>query len=476
MTRNDIDTVKAFEEQIREEEEYERKKKLDEEYNEAKQSATFNVFNSVIGVITALASASFVFFFLWKNNKILLLIVAVLVVTSIVFGMLAKHHFQKGDRKKFEVYNRLSGATGVASSIFELADMRNSKSKGALNKVDGVTHALTEAKQTVAEVQFRGGTYTDKKYDSIRSRAIGTGKFIYRNQTLDGINHLIKTIESSNNDGKMSRGDSVKLGVVLMYVKDVMDKNYGCYDDVFYACLGALYYFTRPLKELPDNVPLVGYKDNMFVPYCVYAGFDKKLDVYKKWKIEFTKKNMVDEALNNVDEIWRVLCTVDMTESTSISDLVAAAVSYVDDNRDVGKEIIDAVIVLSKILRDWDSGEYVNVSKEVVDGIANTLSYIIIEDDAIPDKLSALGYVDDFVIAKCCLTMCADVIKDYKVWEQLEKLKEESDPLIEYLNTVIGSDDRLRENEIKRLSKLCHEDKITDVNERARIVVKDLQI
>lgn len=476
MNKDDINVVKTFEEQLRDEEEYERRKKLDEEYNEAKQSATFNVFNAVIRVIAAVSSASFCGYFLWQNNKVLLLIVVILVVASIIFGVLAKRNFRKGNRKKFETFNRLSGATGVASSLFELADMNGSKSKGALSKVDSVTNALSNAKMTVAEVQFRGGTYVDVKYDSIRKRAIGTGVYIYRNQQLDSIHNMIKKVDDCRKENKMSKGDKVKLSVLIMYVKDVMAKDYGVIDDLFYASLGSLFYFLKPLSELPNDLPLVGFRDNMFVPYCVYAGFDKKLDEYKKWKIATTKSNMINTALDNVDLIWDTLCDAEISVARTVDSLIEKSISYVDENREVGKEVIDAVVVLSKLTQDWFNGNYDNVDKRTISGIINTLSYVVLEDDYMPDNLSALGYVDDFVVVKCCMLKCDDFIRDYKVWEKLTELQKENDPLVEYLNTVVGQDEKLREIEVRRLAKLCRVESIEGLENRARQTVKDLQI
>lgn len=476
MNKDDVSVVKAFEEQLREEEEYKRRKKLNEEYNEAKQSATFNVFNSFIQVVATISSASFCGYFLWKNSKTLLLIVVILVATSIVFGILAKHYFQKGNRKKFETYNRLSGATGVASSLFELADMRSGKSKGALSKVDSVTSAISNARMTVAEVQFRGGTYVDTKYDSIRQRAVGTGTYLYRKQSIQNIHSLVQSVEEVRREGKMSKGDSVKLSVIVMFVKDVMAKRYFSSDELFYACLGSLYYFRRPLTDLPNDLPLMGYRDNMFVPYCVYAGYDRNLDEYKRWKIATTKSDMINTALDNIDLIWDTLCESNMSAERTVDLLIVKSIEYVDGNRDIGKEVIDAVIILSKILRDWFNGKYDNVDRRTVSGIISTLSYVIREDDCIPDNLSALGYVDDYVVTKCCMLKCSEIISDYKTWEQLTVLQDENDPLVEYLNTVIGSDERLREMEIKRLAKICRDESLTNPKDKARQTIIDLDL
>ena len=135
MLQDDIRTLSEMERDRDRELRKARRKEMDAEFDEASHSETFSVFNSIIGTITVICSLVFCVYFLWKNSKPLLGIVIVMVIVSFVCKRLARHYYFKGDTKKFERYNRLSGIAGVATSMFELADLRDSKSRGALIKL-----------------------------------------------------------------------------------------------------------------------------------------------------------------------------------------------------------------------------------------------------------------------------------------------------------------------------------------------------
>ena len=123
---------------------------------------------------------------------------------------------------------------------------------------------------------------------------------------------------------------------------------------------------------------------------------------------------------------------------------------------------------------DYTTGKYIDVPMDSVNGIFGTLSYWAKQADAIPDNVTVLGYVDDEVILEVCVMECASVLNSYQMWRAANKLNEEIDPLVEYLNTVIGDDESLRKEEIIRLSKLYNGTESCDEMERARYALAEI--
>lgn len=469
---NELELINSIKEQQAVEDKFNKKKKLDKDFQEATRSETFTVLNTVVSVVTAILSLAFVSYFLWNNSKVLLVILIVLIISSFVFRYLAKRNFAKDNKKKFETYNKLSSITGIATSAFELTDSKKNRSKGAIDKVDNVESSINNMINTVAETQFKCGTYSVKKYDDIRSRAIGTGKYIYLNKSSNKLVDLLMSFKQLCSKSKLSKDSNFKVKLLSAYVNDYTSKTYpNASEELFYACLGSIYYFVNPLTDLPDNVPFVGYKDNTFVAYCVYAKYYEDLDKYKKWKLDTYKANNVDKAMKNIDNIWKSLYKRGKETTLSVTDIYNLTSKKIKE-KDTDSNILDNMKALNDIVFNYNKGHY-HLQEYQFLGILGTLLLFIQHnaDDVI--CINDKAY-DCSTILYSVFRHLNSIIKDFNTWKGLSDLTDENDPLVEYLNTVIGEDVTARNDEIERLSKLCPDKKVKDVKDRARITIKHM--
>lgn len=457
---------------------HEERKKKEEEYEKAVETANAKTFDKLMSFLSALFSFMLCVSIVWNSSPWLLLFLGIMVVLSFVFRYLAKKHFFSGDMKKFNVYNKAAGATGVVSSVFELADTKNYLSKGALDKSEALESKAASFVNHISEVHFSDGTYKEEKYDTIRARAAGMGSYIQARMNVDMIDEIVDDVKTKRMSMNLSESAVVKLGVMSMYVKDYMDSKLTNEDSyLFQSCLGSLYYFLHPLSEIPDYVPLVGYRDDMFVTYCVYAGSKDKLDEFKVHKVEEAKNSVKEEFLKDSDTVWEKLKVQGYKYllDNKATLLIEESLEKVHDI-DVGMEekYKKSLILLTDIVRDFSSKEFTSMSPGTYHGIVGTLVYWVLKEDLLPDTVSVIGYSDDEAVLDCCLSKGEHGIQSYTDWTVSRYLLSENDPLTEYLNTVIGNDERMRSEEIKRMARLCKDASIHNDVDKARYVLKDI--
>lgn len=400
-----------------------------------------------------------------------------MVSLSYLCRYLSKHYFFKGDQKKFELFHKLSGIAGVASAIFELADMRSNKSHGAVDKIDAVESALKSTHTTISESKFKGGAYNDSKYDSIRERAKGTGRYIYLQMDTAKIYKLLEDVKVQRKSSNLSQDSKTKLSIMSMYIRDYLQlKLPEPNEDLFYCSIGSLHYYLHPLNDIPDYVPLAGYSDNMFVLYCVYAGYREPIEAYKTWRIQNTRTELEETAMQDENAVWNKITQHGLSilkEHRQITVLTSCQ-SKLNEKQNLGDEYKEQLKLLSDMFDDYIYGKYTQLSKECVTGILGTMGYFIQVQDILPDNISVEGYLDDEIVIKCCCSRCSETIQQYSSWKGLTALYEENDPLTEYLNNVVGKNSSERDEEVKRLAKMCTDSSIKDLRTRATMALAEI--
>lgn len=477
MDRDDFLTVSELEKQRQQEQKRLEKQEKEKQFKEASKSSSFTVFNSVIAALSTLCTLVFCVIVLWTNSKIMLLVVIIMVGLSFLCRHLAKYYFFKGEQKKFEMFHKLSGVAGVASAVFELADMRSNKSRGAVDKIEDVEDAIKSTHKTISEYKFNDGAYSDPKYDVIRNRARGTGEYIYTRMDVSKIYDLCENIKVKRQSTGLSKDASVKLGILSMYIRDYLSQRMEePSEDLFYCSIGALHYFTHPLTEIPDYVPFAGYSDNMFVTYCVFAGYKDLFSEYKDWRIKSTKTELETTVLKDSDAVWSNLQSkgLSILRSHKHVKVLTQCQTKLESNVSISQEYKEQLTLFASMFDDYIYGKYPHLSQQAVTGILGTLSYFAEEHDVLPDHMSMEGYIDDEIIVKCATSHCTEAITAYKQWKGLSVLYSENDPLVEYLNTVIGSTPQARDDEVKRLAKLCSDMTIKDERARARQALAEI--
>lgn len=467
-SQDDFDSIKDLEREQLAVKEYEKRKKFDKDYEAATEGETFKIFNSVTTAITAVCSLAVCCYFLWMNCRPVLFVVLALVVLSVIFRQLSKYYFRNGNQRKFEAFHRMAKVTGVASSVVELSDVR-SKNKGAVDKADNVESNVTNVVSTISETQFKGGVYVDAKYNDTRARANGMGHYIVKRLSLQEIYRMLDDIKHESSVCKVSKDAKLRLSIASMYIRDYLEKNYPKADsELFYSLLGALHFFLHPMMDLPNNVPLVGYKDNMFVLYCVIAGNKDKVSEYKVWKLADAKKSLLHDYTDKMDEIWDSLLDIyDGFESyTKNNDaLLEKTIKELCERDDEAKQFMCDV---TELISDYNDKVYIDIDVELVHGLTGMLLCFGLDKDIKVDGVC----VSDYVITHCCMQRCEEALHQYNEWRALKTIQDEDDPLVEYLNTVIGKNPTDRDIEIKRLSKMCTDSSLKTHEERARSVIK----
>jgi hypothetical protein len=472
MHNEDVEILHDIDNENKAEAELKRKQQINKDFEKASQSQSFSVFNTIIQIVTTVVALGVCEYFLWTTNKILFGVVTALLILAFIFRHISKHYFAKGDQKKFETFNKLSKAAGTVSSVCDVTVLKKGKGAYTSDKVDSIESKVVSAVETIAEMQYKGGVYADAKYDSIRKRCIGMGKYIYQTQTLERINQLCNEVTKLRKSLRMSKDSNLKTSIFVMYIRDYINKVYTIKDEeLFFAILGAVFHFQHPIQCISDSVPLVGYKDNSFCIYCVYADYREKIDNYKYWKVNTTKEALVEDTLTRDPEIWSILISNNQYES--LARLIGSCAKEVRNSNNISVDIQEQIINYCELLHFYDRREFLDINEEQLDGITGLLNYIVCDNkDSL--ELTHMGLVDLPVFVNCCNTHCTDVLEKFKSWYALYKVYSENDVLTEYLDTVIGPDLEARENEIDRISKQYEGTDITNKEDQARIIISSM--
>lgn len=470
MNDSDVNLLKEVEKSRKREKSFEERKRKNEEFEEASQSAYFTVFNSIIGAITAVISVVIVELFLWKTSKILFSVVTGLLFVSMFFRMLSKHYYMKGQQKKFETFNKLSKVTGVASSVVDATVLKGTKAIASSSKAGLAQEKMNGAIETVAEMQFNGGVYVDSKYNYVRVRCKRMGDYIRTTQDSSYIENLYTEIYKELTEAKMTKTSNTVAKIFVLYTKDKLNGTYSDeYDDLYSSIIGALYFYREPFNELPNSVPLVGYKDNVFASFCVYAGNRELIDEYTDWKLKRMRTKVVTNSLKGSEAIWNMLVSKGATV-TNIDTILQKYSEKLNEtnldisNRNTAKTLLDMMYHYNQLEFDID--------KMYVAGVLGCMLYIISGKISAEGLADIEGYLDMDVLVKCCEIKCSEVLQTFRNWKLAYDMFRDNDALHQYLDTYIGDDNDLRLREVRRLSKLCNNTELKGDYRRARYTIE----
>ena len=469
------DTLTEIEKQRRKD--YERRKQQEREkaYNEATKSASFSIFNSTIAAITAIIAIAACLYFLWGESKFLFTVVVIMLVLSYIFRKVSKYYFIKGNRKKFEFYNKLAGIMGVSSTLVELADYNRGKTRGAFSKAENVEDSTLSVVRMVRETITTGGVYIDPKYDSYRKRCIDLGRYIYLSGDQSRAYKVLAEVRNYENEQKNIPKDCLTcVNTFYMLVEDILSEDYNPNEmEVVYAAIGALHYFVYPLSNLPDSLPVVGYTDNMYMPLCVTAGFLEELNAYKDWKIQKTKEREVVRTENGLLEEVRVKGTQLYVNTPQLQELLNTVSDSIAHKKysSMSDDVQLNVIRIYNLIKDSLVGEYKPIDTSALPYCIGALAYLINHDDVIKDSTPITGLIDDEVVIKAACNKCKSELQRYVKWSVSKTITNKMDPLIDYLDTVIGDDVTERSKEIERLADMCNNKELTSLTDRARSVI-----
>lgn len=472
----DLETLQEMEKQRRRDIERKQQEEREQAYKEASHSSTFRVFDSIIGTITTIMAVTICLVFLWQNSKIIFAFVTVMLVLSYIFRRLSKYYFIHGNRRKFELFNKLAGIMGVSASIVELADYNHGKTKGAFDKVDSLDSSVRHTYRAITDISVTGGVYVDVKYDAYRTRCIEVGKYIYMSLDRSKVQKVLKEAKDFRDSAKrLPKECIVTINVLYMLVKDYAKGKYELEDEtVVYAAIGALHFFVHPLSNVPDSAPVVGYSDNMLMPLCVTGGYVEQLNAYKDWKIKGAKQKELERlATKNSDLVQRLHTSgAKYIGDDSAGALVLLYQKGINDTSQLSEEVKQRLHVISQLVEKYTHGDYTNIDQDVINACVGVLAYWVKQDDLIHDKTPITGLVDDELIISTVYELYKSQLEKYEKWQVNQYLENSEDPLTDYLNTVIGESVPDREKEIKRLAAMCQDDSIKGIEDRARAAVE----
>lgn len=464
------ETVRELERQRRKDVEREEREAREEAYQKATHSASFKLFDTMIGTVTVLIAAVACLYFLWQNSKVLFYLVVGALLLSFVFRYLSKYYYIQGEQKKFEVFNKLSGIMGVSASVLELADYQKGKLKGAFSKMESLESSLSGTLSQVTAVCRTGGVYVDPKYDVYRQRCVSTGRFVYYSGQQERVQKVLVLVKDFENNHQLPRECLTCVNTLYMYADDFMCGKYEVEDETLaLACIGALHYFVKPLNDIPDSIPIAGFKDNMFMPLCVTGGYVDQLNAYKDWKIKSVREEELRRASSASGELIQKLRKrgEDMYPTFKIGVLKTK-------QNEVQKLKIETrahLLTMCQLVTDYQSGQYPYVLSDTVYTVVGAIEYWLDPEDVIPDTDALIGYVDDEIVIDAVYTAESENISKYVDWKKCQRIERSMDPLVDYLNTVIGEDPDARADEVDRLASVCPDATIVGREARARAVV-----
>ena len=472
------ETLREVEKQRRRDNERVRQEERERAYKEATHSATFKVFDSLMGTITVVISVIVCLAFLWKTSKLLFLLVVMMLVLSFVFRKMSKHYFIIGDRKRFERYNKLAGIMGVSASLVELADYNKGKTRGAFDKIESLESSAISTYRAIAEVSVTGGVYVDAKYDAYREKCAKLGEYLYlsgNDEKCVRVLNNVKTFEDSSK--RIPKECLVCVNVLYMLAQDYITNSYKDMDDkVAYAAIGALHYFVHPLSDIPDTIPIAGYRDNMFMPLCVTGGYLEEINKYKDWKVRQAKAGELKELAHESNEMIKLMYETGKAryENGEAKHIVDEIFKRKDSFNSMDESAVTLTILMAGLVEDFFYGRYAAVDKSVVYSITGALHYVLNKDDVIPDDTTITGYVDDELVVLAIHGVYIKQIDAYAEWKKTQTVVSRINPLIDYLDAVIGDNSEDRKKEISRLASMCTDSSITGEVERAYYTVSEI--
>lgn len=463
------DSIKIIEKQDELDSRRIEKQRMNKEFEEAIKDESFTAFNNIVNVITASVSLFLCGYFLWTNNKYILVVVVILILLSFVFKYLAKRNFAKGNKRKFMTYNKLSKVTGIATSAFEAIDNKKGHSKGAFDKLDSVSSNLSKASDSIAAQQQMLLSYSVAKYNDIRIRALNTGKYMYFKMGTARIISYLDLFDKKLNTLNINMYSKYRMILLSKGVHNTIKSTEPIIEDndKFYMALGAIYYFNNPITDLPNNVPLVGYKDNMFVPYCVYAG---DIEYWNKYQKRIIDRNTNEQLSNAQDNSMLIIESLFRRGSEAKLSNLEIIESFKKNKSLTNHPNYNEMLLICDMLEQNDNSCY-NLDDETRNLFRGLLLLCTERHYSDYIAIDEYSYSCNVIIRLVC-DIYTYRLEDFSLNKITLDMCNESDILTEYLNSVIGNDDKARTAEITRLSKLCPDNNVKDKKERARITLQ----
>lgn len=82
------------------------------------------------------------------------------------------------------------------------------------------------------------------------------------------------------------------------------------------------------------------------------------------------------------------------------------------------RTLFEDVKILRRLVGDYRSGSYTNISKSQVLMILAGLVYLVTPVDLLPDFILGLGFLDDAMILGYIMKQLYDIIDHYKSWSE----------------------------------------------------------
>ena len=106
-----------------------------------------------------------------------------------------------------------------------------------------------------------------------------------------------------------------------------------------------------------------------------------------------------------------------MKDKQTIVGLIQAAIRYAKNNKTFIKDIKIDIQALINLLRDWVTGQYVDVTAGTILLVIGALIYFISPIDVIPDFLGPLGFTDDAAVICFVVRAIKKELTKYRQWK-----------------------------------------------------------
>lgn len=105
-------------------------------------------------------------------------------------------------------------------------------------------------------------------------------------------------------------------------------------------------------------------------------------------------------------------------DNGKLKELLEVAISKAKDNKQL-MDIWSDLKLFIELIKDWMSGDYVELPKETVIMIIISLIYLVMPIDLIPDFLIG-GFIDDAMVIGYVVKKTSDELDLYKKWRAIQ--------------------------------------------------------
>ena len=154
-----------------------------------------------------------------------------------------------------------------------------------------------------------------------------------------------------------------------------------------------------------------------------------------------------------------------------------------NDEIKLDKSVITKCKALIALVHDYYTKEYTDISLASVLLAIGGIVYVVTPMDVLPDAIPGVGLMDDAMVVGIVFTAIDTEISKYMEWRRDNKSKAQDAEyknvitdaeLQEYLTRTCGDDEDKQSKELHRLSEMYWGNDVTDVRERAKLVLTDI--